>query len=301
MFQFLRRFMWPTFLLGVVGFTAWSLKNQFSGISLHQLGLALKAQPADRIVLSAVLTALSFAALALYDVLGAAIVAPRIPVGAALLAGATGNAVSNTLGFHALTSTAVRLHVYRRWGLRAGDVARITSLSWLALGLGFVTLMAAAELMQPFLGLSSGASRLAGLTMVTGLLVFLFWLARAPRQLSLFGLRQPLPSARMALLQMALGAVETAAATGALYVLLPADLAPPFSVFVVGCVLAIAAGLLTHAPGGIGVFEASMTALLSGAGRADLLAALLLYRVVYNLLPFGLSVAVLGRLSWRWR
>ncbi len=53
-------------------------------------------------------------------------------------------------------------------------------------------------------------------------------------------------------------------------------------------------GVVSHAPGGIGVFEASMTAILAGRGRPDLLAALLLFRLLYNLLPFALAVLVLG-------
>jgi phosphatidylglycerol lysyltransferase len=79
-----------------------------------------------------------------------------------------------------------------------------------------------------------------------------------------------------------------------LYVLLPADLAPPFDVFAVGCIAAVILGVVSHAPGGIGVFEASMTAILAGRGRPDLLAALLLFRLLYNLLPFALAVLVLG-------
>ena len=103
----------------------------------------------------------------------------------------------------------------------------------------------------------------------------------------------------MALQQLAIGAVESAAAIGALYLLLPTDLAPPFGLFAVGCIAAVALGVVSQVPGGMGVFEASVTALLSGADRADLLAALLLYRAIYNLLPFVLSVAwlaVFGRL-----
>jgi uncharacterized membrane protein YbhN (UPF0104 family) len=139
-----------------------------------------------------------------------------------------------------------------------------------------------------------------GLVIAGGLAGLVLWLARSPRTLSVFGFSQPLPSARMALAQMAIGAVESAAAVGALYVLLPADLAPPFVVFAVGCIAAVALGLLAHAPGGVGVFEAGVTALLSGAGRADLLAALLLYRALYNLLPFVLATGTLGAL-WVWR
>ena len=99
---------------------------------------------------------------------------------------------------------------------------------------------------------------------------------------------------------MLLGAVESATAVGALYVLLPADLTPPFDVFAVGCIASVVLGVVAHTPGGLGVFEASMTVILSGRGRPDLLAALLLYRLLYNLLPFTLAVLGLGlRLGWK--
>jgi uncharacterized membrane protein YbhN (UPF0104 family) len=57
--------------------------------------------------------------------------------------------------------------------------------------------------------------------------------------------------------------------------------------------------VVSHAPGGLGVFEAGMTAILAGRGRPDLLAALLLYRLLYNLLPFALAVSALGLRSGR--
>ena len=76
--------------------------------------------------------------------------------------------------------------------------------------------------------------------------------------------------------------------------LLPPDLAPPFDVFAVGCIVSVLLGVASHAPGGLGVFEAGMTAFLAGRGRPDLLAALLLFRLLYNLLPFALAVLALG-------
>jgi len=98
----------------------------------------------------------------------------------------------------------------------------------------------------------------------------------------------------MALMLMGLGAVASGTALGALYVLLPSDLAPPFDVFAVGCIAAVILGVVSHAPGGLGVFEASMIAILSARGRSDLMAALLLFRLSYNLLPFSLAMLALG-------
>ncbi len=281
----------------IAGLALWGLWTQFGGTSWASVRAAVRAQPASHLFGAASLTALSFLCLAVYDLLGARVVAgKRISTGVALTAGATANAVSNTLGFHALTGSVVRARIYLRQGLTGAEVARIVSLSWLALGLGFLTMLAGAELMQ---GLHAGRSLLTGLGVALALIGLVCWLAGGPRQLNLFSFHQPLPSARIALMLMGTGAIESAAAIGALYVLLPADLAPPFTWFAVGCIAAVALGLLAHAPGGIGVFEAGITALLSGAGRADLLAALLLYRLIYNVAPFLLSVVALAWLSRR--
>jgi phosphatidylglycerol lysyltransferase len=280
--------------------TAWSLAHQFAGVALADVRAAIGAQPGSRLAAALALTALSFLALASYDWLAARIVAPSgVPAAAALLAGATANAVSNTLGFHAVTGSLVRARIYLRCGLDGAETARIVSLSWLALGLGFVTMLAGAELLQGLAGRRTPEALAIGACLGVLLLLLLAWLGHAPRRIRLLRFQLPLPPARLAAAQMAIGAVESAAAIGALYVLLPPDLAPSFSWFAVGCIAAVALGLVAHAPGGIGVFEASVTALLAGAGRADLLAALLLYRAIYNLLPFALSVATLAWLARR--
>ena len=288
----LRTIVVASICIGATALTWLTLSQQFGGIAASTIAAALRAQSASHVVGALALTALSFAALATYDWLAVRVVAPgRVGPATALLAGASANAISNTLGFHAFTGSAVRARIYMRRGLSAAETARIISLSWFALGLGFLTMLALAQFVQP-----EGSRGIGGATAVC-LLALLAWLARKPRELRFFGFRQPLPSAALAATQMIIGAVETAAAVGALYVLLPADLAPSFSHFAVGCIAAVAAGLIAHAPGGIGVFEATITAFLSGAGRADLLAALLLYRAIYNLLPFVVSVVVLAVLA----
>lgn len=283
------------FFVGVSAFTMWQLGHQFGHISLTDFGSALRAQPMWNLCSAVALTSLSFACLALYDVMGAHMVAPgRVPPVVALLAGGTANAVSNTLGFHAFTGSFLRARIYLRYGLSLAEIARLVSLSWLALGLGFLVMLTIAQLVHALDSADPAIPlTIAGLV-ATGLILFLLWLVRGPGNLRLFGFNQPFPSATMALLQMGLGAMESAAAIGALYVLLPVDLAPSFPLFAVGYITAVTLGLLANSPGGLGVFEASITALLFGAGRADLLAALLLYRLTYNILPFVISVVTLA-------
>jgi uncharacterized membrane protein YbhN (UPF0104 family) len=267
----------------------------FRDLSLSELEAAVLRQPPLHLVVCLALTAASFACLALYDLVGVHVAARgRVRPGLALLAGATSAAVANTLGFHAFSGSAVRAHLYLPAGLKGSEVARVVSMSWLSLVGGNMTMLAGAELWQAATGADPAWHATLGVGLEGLLLLWLAWLARGPRELTLGRFRLPMPPASLALMLMALGAIESGTALGALYVLLPADLAPPFDVFAVGCIAAVILGVVSHAPGGLGVFEASMTAILAGRGRPDLLAALLLFRLLYNLLPFGLSVLVLG-------
>jgi phosphatidylglycerol lysyltransferase len=85
-----------------------------------------------------------------------------------------------------------------------------------------------------------------------------------------------------------------AASVGALYVLMPADLAPSFPIFSIGIVFATVLGVVSHAPGALGIFEAAVVSVVGGSGRADLLAALLLYRLIYNITPCVVAIGALG-------
>jgi len=267
----------------------------FRGLSVAELESAVLRQPAWHVAACLALTAASFLCLALYDLVGVHVATPRrVRPRLALLAGATAAAIANTLGFHAVSGSAVRAHLYLPAGLGGGEVARVVSMSWLSLVAGNMTMLAGAELVEAATGPDPAWHAALGVALEGLLLLALWWLSRGPREIAFRRWRLPMPPASLALALMLLGAVESATAIGALYVLLPADLAPPFDVFAIGCIAAVLLGVASHAPGGLGVFEASMTAILAGGGRPDLLAALLLYRLLYNLLPFALAMAALG-------
>ncbi len=273
----------------------------FRDLDFAELRTAALRQSPLRLAGCVAFTAASFACLALFEVVGVHVAAPgQVRPRLALLAGATGAAIANTLGFHAVSGSAVRAHLYLPEGLTSAEVASVASMSWLSIIGGNVTLLAGAELWQAATGQNPAWHAALGVGLAGLLLAWLAWLARRPRQLRLWRLRLPLPTALLALMLMLLGAIESGTAVSALYVLLPVDLAPPFDVFAVACIAAVILCVVSHAPGGIGVFEVSMTALLAGRGRPDLLAALLLFRVLYNLLPFALAVLVLAsRTGWK--
>jgi uncharacterized membrane protein YbhN (UPF0104 family) len=97
--------------------------------------------------------------------------------------------------------------------------------------------------------------------------------------------RNPPPGTAAA--QIGMSALDWYLTATVLFVLLPPASPFAYAGFVSACVLAHTLGMLSHVPGGAGVFEATMFTLLSGdlggAGRAALSASLIAYRLV--LLP----------------
>ena len=297
--RWLRMLSWAG-SLAVLGLAGWIVQHTLASLVWHDVAAAWARLSVRKVAASIACTALSFAMLALFDVLAARTAVPgRVSAARAAFAGAVSLGVSNTLGFHALTGGAVRYRIYAAAGLGAGDVARIVGLAGLGVGLGFAVVITGTLCWQP--ALSHGWGRLPGALLLVLLAALLLWLRRRPRTLRLWRWTLVFPAAGTAALQMLLGGVEMLAAIGALYVLLPAEVAPPFVDFVPVYVGAVLVGLASHSPGGLGVFETIMLAAFPAAARADLLAALLCYRLTYGLLPFALAGVAVGAFELRER
>ena len=220
--------------------------------------------------------------------------APRILA----LGGFTAFAIGNAIGLSMLSGGSVRYRLYARHGLGATEVARMTLFASLSLGCALPPLAALATLSDlsaasTALGLSDtllGAASVAVLLLFSVLAIGIYR-RRLPEQpyadnlLVKAGRRTlRLPGRRLTFLQLIITALDVAAAATVLYLLLPE--APPFGAFLLVYLLALAAGVLSHVPGGVGVFEAILLAAFADKlGAAPLAAALLLYRLIYVVLP----------------
>ncbi len=255
-------------------------------------------------------TAFSFLSLSFYDVLAVQSVADgKVPLPVAGMAGASGYAVSNCLGFSYITGTAIRYRIYASLGLDLGRVAGVIATSWVAFWMGLILLLGLLLTIHPdgiskVLPISETAETVIGLCMLAGLVALFVWLSSGGRRLSYGGFGFNLPGGKLASLLTVAAVGDLFGASMALYVLMPDDLGVGFPYFFAVYIGAIAVGILSHAPGGIGVFEATLIAGLGASGRSDVIAALLLYRLVYTFLPFAiasLSIAVASALTQRHR
>lgn len=269
--------------------------------AIHQ---ALHNLPGPALAGALLATAISYLMLLGYEWSACRHAGVRLPTRTLVLGGLSAAAIGNALGFSLLTASGVRYRLYNR---DSSDILRISLFSSLALALSLPLLAAVACLASPraaqqALGLP--ATWLISLALATLALygLVLAWI-RHRRQgpfLDLGHRRLKLPGVRLSALQLLLSSLDIIAAASVLYLLLPQPL--PLAPFLLVYILALAAGVLSHVPGGIGVFESVMLAAFAGQlDTASLAAALLGYRLIYIVLPLLLAcLALLAREARRY-
>lgn len=259
---------------------------------------AIWATDHARIALAAVLVAASYGSLTLYDLLALREIGHhhiRYPVAA--LAGATSYPIAHGVGAVLPVSSAIRYRIYSNHGLGAVDVAKICFLTGLTFWLGNLTALALSVCYQPdSLGLIDRApasiNRLLALAMLLAIAGYLWWTWREPRRVGHQKWSVNLPAGRSALLQIGIGVFDLGCAALALYVLIPPEAQIPAARVIAVFIAATLLGFISHSPAGLGVFDATILVGLGVADENQLVAALLLFRLLYHFSPFVLALAV---------
>jgi phosphatidylglycerol lysyltransferase len=293
-------------LLAFAGFAA--LDHLLHEVSVHDIRHAWNALPISRLLIAAVLTAASYIMLTFYDVMALRAIGRPLPYRTAALASFTSYTLSHNLGLSLLTGGSARYRVYSAAGLEFSDIARVIALTGATFWGSVIILSGAVLSWHPEalavegVALPSGIFRLIGIALLAGAAALLIWTGRQGRTLHLARWSSPVPRAGSILAQIAIGTVDLAAASAALFILVPGVGIEAWPTFFMGYTLAIIAVLITHVPGGIGVFEAVMLVALPGIGRPDLIAALLVYRLIYYVAPLLVAVClVLALEGFKWR
>lgn len=270
------------------------------------LRTSLSAVSAPHLLAAFGMTAIGFIALLGYEWSGGRYAELHLPTRTLALGGFCAFAIGNAVGLSMLSGGSVRYRLYAKHGVAAGDVARMTVFASLALGCTLPVLAALASLID--LPDAAAALRLSEPTLAAiatavllaaALLVVALQRSKMSEQpfvnsllVRIRGRIWRLPSARLAGLQLFITIVDVSAAASVLYFLLPET--PSFGAFLLVYLLALAAGILSHVPGGVGVFEAVLLAAFSEQlGIAPLAAALLLYRLIYIVIPLILACLLL--------
>ena len=245
------------------------------------------------------LAAASYLLLTLYDMLALRHIGRTLPYRRVALASFTGYAFSHTLGFGSLIGASIRYRVYTPMGLAAGEVAETSAFVVVTFMTGLVAVFPLVALLDPSSLDTLGISRPAGIAIGTlgsvlmaGYVALGWWIERPIR---LFGYPLHLPRPQTAVAQILLSVADLSLVAAVLYACLPHASAVGYLHVLAVYVLAFVAGLISHVPGGLGVFDAVVlvglsfdrnTHGLSARLPADqILAGLLTFRVVYQLIP----------------
>lgn len=252
-----------------------------------------------RVAAAVVLAAASYLALTGYERLALGYVGATMPWRRYAVTSFVANAIGYNVGVAAVSGGAIRYRLYAPLGLGAADIGKVVAFSTLTFVLGVAALAGASFLAHAgeaasLLHAPAGLSRTIGVILLGSVLAYVAAcrLRRAPVALGGWSLR--LPPARTAVTQVLVASADLLVACGCLYVLLPASVEVPFTVFAGLYMVALAASMASAVPGGLGVLESILVLLLPDVPAPQVLGALLAYRLVYYVLPFSLALLLLS-------
>ncbi|MCO5147813.1 MAG: lysylphosphatidylglycerol synthase domain-containing protein [Aquamicrobium sp.] len=286
-----------------IGGAAVLLYRALSRYTLDEITASVAAIPAASFAGAAAFAAASYLCLTGFDWLALRYAGKPLAWRRAALASFVSLSIGHNIGVAALSSGAIRYRFYTRWGLDAGDVAKVILFSGATVGLGLATLGGFGLLLYP-----AEAERLVGMgrPALTGvaaacLAVPVLYLAASAFVRGKLRFRRwtlDLPALPLAAAQVAVGTLNFACVAACLHRLLAAFSDVSYlevaAIYVIGNVMA----LVSHVPGGLGVLEATVLYLLPGGAA---IGALIAFRVVYFFVPlaFGLPLLLASEYALR--
>ena len=288
---------WTAVGITAVVLSGYLLYHEIRNLSLEELTDSLEAIGRRDWLLAALSALGAYAALAWYDRIAVAHLGKHISWWFITLCSFTTYALAHNIGASVFSGALVRYRAYRSKGLTPHEISVLIIFCSLTFVLGTllasgIVLILRPQLLDRLVDGGPWLSRAIGgvLLLAVGLYVVGAWQRLRPFQLGKW--RIEYPRLRIVGRQLIAAPLELACAAAIIYFALPPESNPGYLV-VLGVFLAsFSLALLSHAPGGLGVLELTFLAALPELPKADVLAALIVFRGLYLLLPFALAIIV---------
>jgi phosphatidylglycerol lysyltransferase len=280
-------------------FALWFLDQELRQYELSEIMTQLAEIPNHYILFSLVLSFLSYLLLTGYDALGVHYIGEELETGKIVRAGYVGYAFSHNIGLALITGGSIRYRIYSAWGFSGLQVTQIVAFSAFTLWIGFCSIAGLSllfatpnlpnDVMIPFVSL-----RVLGVILLIMVVGYIGASAKFKDDFSFKNWTFRFPDLKLALQQVAIASADWLLMTSVLYVLLP-DVGINFFSFTGAFLLAQIAGLFSQVPGGLGVFESVMLLYLTNfMPGSQVLGILVVYRIIYYILPLLGALIVLG-------
>ena len=269
-------------------------------IHVEEVFAAIKATAPHRIAAAGLFVAGAYFTLTFYDWFALRTIGHkeiRYPIAA--LGGFTSYSIGHNIGATVFTGGAVRYRIYSAYGLSAIEVAKICFIAGLTFWLGNAAVLGISVSIEPHAAgpitqLPGFFNRIIAIVLLCVLASYVAWVWSAARVIGQGDWEVRLPSGPSTLLQIGIGILDLGCCALAMYMLLPLEPNIGFITLLVVFVSATLLGFASHAPGGLGVFDAAMLVALWEFDKEDILAGLLLFRLLYYIVPFITALIILG-------
>jgi uncharacterized membrane protein YbhN (UPF0104 family) len=288
------------FSLLLLSLAIWTLRHELKTYSFQDILNSLAALPKARLGLAVIFTTVGYAIMTGYDSLAMCYIRHPLPFRQTALAAFSSFALSNSLGFAFLTSSLIRYRLYSAWGLTKVEIASVIAFGNFSFWLGMLAIGGVLFIMEPLampnlLKLPFHTVHPLGVIFLVCVVSYLFLSFMSQNKtLKIGNSFFKVPSFYLSLAQIGISTFDWAIAGAVLYVLLTFLTPLSYPAFFGVYLLAQLAGIISHVPGGLGVFETVIVLLLQPAVSPDrALGALLAYRGIYYFLPFLLGALCL--------
>ena len=298
---------WPVIGIGAVAVSSWLLFKELRGLSFANLADAFDSITIPRWILALVSTSLAYTALAWYDRIALMHLRRLVSWRFVALASFTAYAIAHNVGASVLSGGVIRYRAYSTKGLSGSEIGVLVGFCSFTFALGTMTLGGLLLLFRPELverlpGAPEWLGRAGGAVLILAPCLFVIGSLLHFRPLKLGDFMLVYPRPPVAARQLLAGPLELVGAAGIIFFALPPEANPGF-LAVLGVFLAsFSLALVSHAPGGLGVLEISFLEGMPDAPKANVVAALLVFRLLYLILPFIFALGVVLTFErHRWR
>src|SRR3984893_15320283 len=282
-----------------VGAALFLLERELKSYHYRDLMRQVWTLPHSHLALALLLTVAAYAVLPGYDAIALSYIEHPLPIRRIAFGSFIAYAMSHSLGFPLLSGGPVRYRFWSVWGLLTSEIAQAISFCRAAFILGMIAVAGFVFVLEPtstiqLLRLPFGSLKPLGALCLLVIAGYLVLSTTRYKTFRFFVWEFPVPAPRLALASLFVAPVDWPAAGAVLYVLLPPGSRLAFLPVLGVFLLAQFAGILSHVPGGLGVFEAIVVLLLSPrVPAASIVGSLLAYRAIYYLLPLVVALAFL--------
>ncbi|KGD99252.1 lysylphosphatidylglycerol synthase domain-containing protein [Rhizobium sp. YS-1r] len=294
-----KKYLWPTIGGLTIALSAWLLYKELRGLSLDDLWHSLEAISPTHWMLAGLSTLLAYAALAGYDRIALMHLGRKVDWWFITICSFTTYALSHNVGASVFSGAVVRYRAYSSKGLTPAEIGVLIAICSFTFVLGTLLLAGLVLVIEPDLTERFGDVVPVEASTGTGLVILLLialyvaasFLKLRPLKIGSISIFYPAP--RVVLPQLIIAPVELIGAAGIIYFALPEAGNPGFLVVLGIFLISFSAALISHAPGGLGVLELVFVMGLPDMDPADVIAALLVFRLFYLLIPFAMALVVI--------